>query len=86
MNNSKSQVTHEQEGNTKAIVFSTPFSPQYGKIINIVKKYLPMLHTDDTMSQVLEHPVKFVARRAGTIRNIFSPSLFQVAIKEVILG
>lgn len=58
------------------LFFSTHFSPQYSEIIKIVKKYLPVLHVDETLSQVLETPVKFGARRACTIGNMVSPSLF----------
>lgn len=58
------------------IVFSTPFSPQYREITSIIKKYLPVLLADEKMVDVLETPIKYVARRACTIGNMVSPSAF----------
>lgn len=58
------------------IVFSTPNSPQFKDIIKIIEKYLPVLHTDDTMSDILSNTIKLVAKRSRTIGNTISPSLF----------
>lgn len=59
------------------VFFSPTFSPQYGEMAQIVKKYLPLLHVDDTLPQILREPVKCVAKQAKTIGNMVSPSLFQ---------
>lgn len=58
------------------IVFSTPFSPQYRDIIRIIQKYVPMLHADETMSDILTSPIKYISRRVCTVGNLVSPSVF----------
>lgn len=66
------------QGNTtreeSPVVFSTPYSPQFNAIKNIVAKYLPILQGDKDMADILSRPVKYVARRARTIGNSVSPS------------
>lgn len=42
----------------------------------MIKKYLPVLQVDDTLSHILDTPVKYVASRACTIGNRVYPSLF----------
>lgn len=62
--------------NQNTIVFSTTFSPQYHPVTNIVKKYLTILETDDTLSCMRSNSIKCAARRAMTIGNRVSPSLY----------
>lgn len=50
-----------------------PYSPQYKKITNIIKKYLPILTADQKMTDVLKTPVHYVARKVCTVGNLVSP-------------
>lgn len=58
------------------IFFSTPYSPQFNQIKQIVSKYLPILKLDEDMVDILTEPIKYVARRAQTIGNSVFPSVF----------
>lgn len=62
---------NRQANNEKASVFSTSYSPQFIAITGILKRYLPVLLTEELMSEVKQYP-----KRAGTIGNIVSPSMF----------
>lgn len=55
----------KQKDLDKSIVFTTSYSPQLNA--KNLKKYMRILHTDDDMSKI--RPIKYVARRAGTIGN-----------------
>lgn len=56
------------------IVFSTPYSPQYRDIVKVVQKYIQILYSDETMTQILTSPIKCVPRRAFSVGNLVSPS------------
>lgn len=62
------------------MVFSTPFSKQYYDVVQIIKRYLPLLNGDETFKNIL--PVKFVAKHAQTLGNAVSPSLFTSGSKH----
>lgn len=57
-------------------VFSTPYSRQYGKICNIIKKYMPILLYDPSLEKVMKGGYRCVARKAPTLGKTVSPSLF----------
>lgn len=52
---------------TQPMVFSTSYSMQYGRVTNIIHKYLPILHTDPGF---LNSGHRCVAGRAATLGNI----------------
>lgn len=71
---------HQRE--KSGLCFSTPYSPQFNSITNIVRKYLPILYADETMREVLSSSVKFEARKASTLGNVVSTSMFSRAFNE----
>lgn len=58
------------------LVFSTTYSMEYDRICTIVKKHLPLIHLDPDLSNTLSAGFRCVARRAPTLSQSLSPSLF----------
>lgn len=71
-------LQHKQgrDRQNKPVVFSTGYSIEYPQVCNIVKKYMPLLENDSSTEQVFKDGYKCVSRRASTLRNKLSPSLF----------
>lgn len=65
-----------REDQTKPIVFSTAYSAEYTTICTIVKKYMPLLENDMGTETALKNGSLCVARRAPTLRQELSPSLY----------
>lgn len=59
------------------ITFSTTYSPFFKQVVSIKKHRLPILTSYDTTANLLDGGIRFVPRKAPTIDNIHSPSLFQ---------
>lgn len=68
------------------IVFSTPFSLEYGQICSLVKKYMPILLFDPALENVFRAGYKCVARKAPTLGQELSPSLFVQPNKRIQTG
>ncbi|CAJ0939001.1 unnamed protein product [Ranitomeya imitator] len=59
------------------INFSTVYSPQYAEIIQIVKKYVPILYSDVKLAHILDRThIRYLAKKAPSLRDILSPSLY----------
>lgn len=58
------------------LTFITTHSPHFNEIKNIINKYLPILMQDVDFSRILQEPVRFSTKRAPTIGDRVSPSLF----------
>lgn len=76
----RSQLLEEKRNRNRkskpTITFSTTFSLQYDQVVKIIKKHLPLLSVEKNMWEVLDKGVRFVSRRAPTLGNIISPSMF----------
>ncbi|OCT72143.1 hypothetical protein XELAEV_18035109mg [Xenopus laevis] len=68
--------THKKEFGQK-IYFITRYSRQYKKIVKTVKKFLPILYADRDFCRALDPGIGCVARRAYTLGDSLSPSLFK---------
>lgn len=60
----------------KPIVFSMSYSIEYKQICGIIKQYILLLVNDPSMESALKDGYLCVARRAPTLRQELSPSLF----------
>ncbi|CAJ0965350.1 unnamed protein product [Ranitomeya imitator] len=58
------------------ITFTTTYSPQFKEITDIIRKRIPMLSQDKKLNQILSKPVRYIAKKAPSLNNILSPSLF----------
>ncbi|CAJ0963763.1 unnamed protein product [Ranitomeya imitator] len=58
------------------IPFTTTYSPQFKEITDIIRKRIPMLSQDKKLNQILSKPVRYIAKKAPSLNNILSPSLF----------
>ncbi|CAJ0956544.1 unnamed protein product [Ranitomeya imitator] len=55
----------------------TIYSPQYAEIIQIVKKYVPILYSDVKLAHILARThIRYLAKKAPSLRDILSPSLY----------
>lgn len=70
------QNRSQLENMDRPTVFSTTYIRQYNLIVDIIKKHMPILLADEKMGEVLCTPVQYVAKRASTIVNRVSPSVF----------
>lgn len=61
--------------NKRNSVFSTPYTVEFKSISNIINKYIPVLHADPELQQVLNDGIKVVVKKAPTLSNILSPSM-----------
>ncbi|OCT57287.1 hypothetical protein XELAEV_18003724mg [Xenopus laevis] len=68
--------THKKEFGQR-ISFITQYSRQYKKIVKTVKKFLPILYADRDFCKALDPGIGCVARRAYTLGDSLSPSLFK---------
>lgn len=66
-----------QTTQTNSLTFSTTYSRQFNNIVNIVKKHLPILSVENSLREVLDEGIRFVSRRAPTIANKVSPSMYR---------
>lgn len=57
-------------------LISMCYSSQLQGIQRITARHLPILYSDGSYRMVLGRSVRYVARRARTIENIISPSLY----------
>lgn len=62
--------------NDTPITFSTTHSLQFRQIVRIIKKHLHLLAVEDNMQEVLNSGMRFIYRKASTVANLISPSLF----------
>lgn len=76
----KSSRFKTSEPNQPSITFSTQYSPQFPAICNIIKRYLPMLTSNDNLRATVDQGVRFVSRKAPTLGSTLSPSLFTTQI------
>lgn len=53
--------------NSNYVTFSTSYSKEYNKIVDIIKKYLPILHQDDIFSSILSQGCNFIAKKSHQI-------------------
>lgn len=60
----------------KPIVFSTPYSEEYNHICKIINEYMPLLTNDVNIHTALQDGHRCVARRAPTLGQTLSPSLY----------
>lgn len=76
-NNSQTTLTEVHNVNKKkqSLVFSTTYSVEFRKMVAIIEKNVPILHSDLAVSQVLSDGYNCVAKKAPTIGNILSSSL-----------
>lgn len=58
------------------VTFSTTYSVEYKKICELVKKHIPILQYDPSLSKAFAAGYRCVARRAPTIGQDLLPSLF----------
>lgn len=56
--------------------FRPLFSPQYCDIVGIIQIYVPILHSDKVMTDILSAHNEYVSRRSRTVGNVMSPSVF----------
>ncbi|OCT72372.1 hypothetical protein XELAEV_18035350mg [Xenopus laevis] len=68
--------THKKDYGQK-ISFITRYSRQYKKIVKRVKKFLPILYADGDFCAALDPGIGCVARRAYTLGDLLSPSLYR---------
>lgn len=61
---------------TTSVVFSTRFSNQFSNIKHIISQQLPILFSDPGYKGILSKGAKYVVKKALTVGNIVSPSLF----------
>lgn len=61
------------------VTFSTTYSVEYPKICKIISKHIPNLLYDPSLSLALDAGYRCVARRAPTLGQNLSPSLFTTA-------
>lgn len=76
----RQSLIHKQKEFTpksnKLITFSTMYSREYKYITKILKDNLPILKQDPIVSDILDQGVRCVARKAPSLANKLSPSLF----------
>lgn len=58
------------------VTFTTTFSPVYKQVTGIIKKYLPILNNNSNLQEILKNGVRFVSKKAPTLGDKISPSLF----------
>lgn len=66
----------KRHNNNPVVTFSTVYIRQFDQIKCIVHKHLTLLSAVDSLHDVLQNGVHFVSRRAPTIRDRVSPSIF----------
>ncbi|XP_056390615.1 uncharacterized protein LOC130284359 [Hyla sarda] len=74
----KTQNTKSLSDETsKPIIFSTQYySTEFRSVQKIIDKHMPILHTDPGVREALESGYMCVSRRAPTLGQMLSPSLF----------
>lgn len=67
---------HNSRIRESTVTFSATYSLQYSQITQSIKKYLPILSAEESLHKTLKNLVCFVSRRAPTIGDRVSPSMF----------
>lgn len=60
----------------KPIIFSTQYSEYYKSVTQVIKRHLPIFSSHDNLRHILQNGIEFVSRRAKTIGNIVSHSMY----------
>ncbi|XP_041420379.1 uncharacterized protein LOC121394196 [Xenopus laevis] len=66
-----------KQGLLKKVPFVTRYSKQFYMVLDIVKKYIPILYADDDFHKILKGGVNSIPRRSHTLRDHLSPSMYR---------
>lgn len=64
------------------LLFSPLSAINTDQSLSIIKRHLPMLLVEDSLKHTLREGVRFVSRRAPTLANVVSPSMFTSATQQ----
>ena len=54
---------------TPSVFFSTGYTPEAGRMKNVIRKHWHVLKSDPTLKDICANPPRFIFRRAGNIRD-----------------
>ena len=73
----------EKENEVSKIKFITTYNPRLPDINSLLKKHLPILHSDDSMKEVFPtNSITTIYKRNNNLREILSPSLYPVIKRD----
>ena len=70
------QIKLKQRANER-ILFATTYNPMLSNMRRLIKKYLPVLHSDCDLKNIFsENSICTVFKRKRNLKEILSPSLY----------
>ncbi|OCT92649.1 hypothetical protein XELAEV_18015707mg [Xenopus laevis] len=81
-NCSTDRTFQEQAEDMKERFLDRGYSKQFYMVLDIVKKYIPILYADDDFHKILKGGVNSIPRRSHTLRDHLSPSMYRETNRE----